>query len=154
MFHSESAALLTYTPGVAGYTHLYVVGGEGGFAGADGVNPIKTLILVGGADRVWFEGRYLDPNHGPMGKLKTIVPAEPEPLDALLDACLAFHPAPFRDCPSFTSVVEQLGDTEHLEFSVWTAIPRAWPRLREEGRSILPTLHIWSAKLEALQVED
>lgn len=45
---------------MAGYSKLYVVGGLGGFMGADGVNPIDFLVLVGDADRQWFEPHYFD----------------------------------------------------------------------------------------------
>ena len=138
---------------MAGYTRLYVIGDQGGFAGSDGVNPIETLILVGEADRKWFEGPYCDARHGSMGRLKTMVPAEPEALDALLDACIIFHPDPFRACPSFPIVVEQLSDTERLDFNLWTGIPAVWPQLREEARSIFSQLHIWKADLVALDVD-
>jgi hypothetical protein len=152
LFEEWETPLPSYTSDVAGYTHLYVIGGEGGFSGSDGVNAIQTLILVGEADRMWLEGRYFDACPGPMGKLKTMVPAEPEALDALLDACLMFHPDPFEDCPSFATVVEQLGNTEHLDFSHWTAIPAAWPQLREEARPAFSQLHIWRADLDALDL--
>jgi hypothetical protein len=131
---------------VAGYTHLYVIGGQGGFAGADGVNPIETLVLVGEADRMWLEGRYFDAGHAPMGRVKVMIPAGPHAPDMLLDACLAFHPGPFQGCPSFPTVAEQL----RLDFDRWTAIPAAWPQLREEARAVFSQLHMWRADLVAL----
>ena len=118
---------------MAGYTHFYVIGSPGGFAGADGVNPIESLILVGEADRMWFEARYFDAHHKALRSLKTMVPAGPDALDMLLDAGLCFHPGPFRWCPTFAIVAEQLGETTRLDFDRWNDIPAAWPELREES---------------------
>lgn len=143
----------SYTFVVAGFTRLYVIGGPGGFAGSDGVNPIETLILVGEADRTWLEGRYFVSGRGPIGQVKTMVPAEPGALDALLDACLVFHPDPFRECPSFETVIDQIGTTDHLDFHLWSAIPTAWPALREQARPIARQLHVWRADLEALELD-
>jgi hypothetical protein len=132
---------------MAGYTHLYVIGGQGGFGGADGVNPVETLILVGEADRMWLEGRYFDAGHGPMKQVKVMVPAGPKAPNMLLDASLAFHPGPFAVAS------EQLGDTERLDFDHGEAIPAAWPQLREEARTIFSQLHIWRADLVSLDLE-
>jgi hypothetical protein len=45
---------------MAGFSSLYVIGGEGGFMEADGGNSIEFLVLVGDADRHWLELHYLD----------------------------------------------------------------------------------------------
>jgi hypothetical protein len=45
---------------VAGFSRLYVVGGLGGFQGADGVNPIEFMVLVGDGSRQWLEPHYFD----------------------------------------------------------------------------------------------
>lgn len=145
-------ATSTYTSVVAGYTHFYVIGKQGGFAGADGVNPIESVLVVGEADRMWFEARYFDTGHTALGSLKTMIPASPDALDMLLDACLCFHPGPFRSCPSFITVTEQLGDTTRLDFHHWTDIPAAWPELREEARAAFRQLHIWRADLEVVDL--
>ena len=58
--------------------------------GADGVNPIEFLILVGEADRQWLEPHYVDRSIKPIGKLRVIVPAQSDQPDSLLDACIAF----------------------------------------------------------------
>lgn len=57
---------------MAGYSRLYVVGGLGGFMGADGVNPIEFLVLVGNADRQWLEPHYFDRTIKPIGKLRSL----------------------------------------------------------------------------------
>ena len=43
---------------MAGFYKIYMVGGSGGFLGADGINPIGLQILVGTADREWLEPKY------------------------------------------------------------------------------------------------
>ena len=67
---------------MAGYSKLYVVGGLGGFMGADGVNPIEFLVLVGDADHQWLEPHYFDRSITPIGGLRVIVPSEPDHKDA------------------------------------------------------------------------
>ena len=77
---------------MAGYSKLYVIGGQGGGMGADGVNPIEFLVLIGDADRQWLEPHYVDRSIKPIAKLRAIVPVRPDQPDSLLDACIAFCP--------------------------------------------------------------
>jgi hypothetical protein len=133
---------------MAGYSKLYVIGGLGGFMGADGVNPIEFLVLVGGADRQWLEPHYFDPSIRPIGRLRVIVPTGPDHPDALLDACIAFCPRYFRSCPSLTEVESALREADRLDFHArLQEIPAAWSRLRDEARPLLDSMNIWSADL-------
>lgn len=137
---------------MAGYSKLYVVGGLGGFMGADGVNPIEFLVLVGDADRQWLEPHYFDTSITPIGKLRTIVPAGPDQPDCLLDACIAFCPRYFRSCPSLTRAETTLRDAERLDFDAHPEdIPQAWASLREEARPLFASMNIWRADLVPLQ---
>ena len=77
---------------MAGFSRIYCIGGEGGFQGADGINPLLGQILVGDASRQWLEPLYAKYDLGPLGHLKTIVPAGPDHPDMILDACIAFFP--------------------------------------------------------------
>jgi hypothetical protein len=52
---------------MAGYSRIYCIGGLGGFAGADGINPMLVQIWVGDADRQWLEAHYFDPGLEPLG---------------------------------------------------------------------------------------
>ena len=36
---------------MSGYSKIYCIGGEGGFLGSDGMNPIDFQILVGDGNR-------------------------------------------------------------------------------------------------------
>ena len=133
---------------MAGYSIIYVIGGQGGFEGADGVNPIQLMILVGDGNRRWLEPRYFDDSLKPIGKLRTLVPEAPDHPDYLLDACIGFLPQAFEDCPSFKDVELKVGKADFLDF---TDIPKetflAWNKLREEARSIFMNINIWRAEL-------
>lgn len=137
---------------MSGYSRLYVLGGEGGFQGADGINPIGLFILVGDGNRQWLEPHYVDLSLKPLGALKTMIPAGSDHPDMLLDACVAFAARLFDDCPSLRVVEEQLGDAEYLDFDLHAAeVPAAWPELREEARPVFADLNIWRAGFERLQ---
>jgi hypothetical protein len=136
---------------MAGYSKLYAVGGLGGFMGADGINPIEFMVLVGDADRQWLEPHYFDVSITPIGRLRVIVPAGPDHPDALLDACIAFCPRYFRSCPSLAEVEPALRDAERLDFDAHVeAIPEAWDSLREEARPAFAAMKIWQADLAPL----
>lgn len=120
--------------------------------GADGVNPIEFLVLVGDADRQWLEPHYFDSSIKPIGHLRIIVPAGPDHPDSLLDACIAFYPRHFRRCSSLGDVEVALRDVECLDFDARPEdIPTAWSRLREEARPAFATISIWQADLERIE---
>ncbi|MBL8862356.1 MAG: hypothetical protein JNK02_10125 [Planctomycetes bacterium] len=133
---------------VAGYSKIYVIGGQGGVMGADGVNPIELLILVGDASRQWLEPHYFDKSIQPIGKLRVIIPAGPDQPDSLLDACIAFCPRHFSACPSLQEVESALRAAERLDFHARPGdIPAAWARLRDEARPLFAALSLWQADL-------
>jgi hypothetical protein len=133
---------------MAGYSRLYLIGDIGGFMGADGVNPIEFLVLVGDADRQWLEPHYFDKSIAPIGRLRVIVPARQDHPDSLLDACIAFCPRYFKSCPSLAEVDSALRDAVRLDFDAHpNEILPAWARLREEARPLFAGMHIWQADL-------
>lgn len=133
---------------MAGIYKIYAVGQQGGFLGADGVNPIWFLILVGSGDRQWFEPHYFDPSITPLGRIRTIIPESPDSPHALLDACIAFCPGHFERCPSIASVQREAEYLEVLDFDLEAeAIPQHWTELRSEAQSPFQSLHIWEATL-------
>lgn len=132
---------------MAGFSRLYCIGGLGGFMGADGINPIELQIWIGDSDRQWLEARYFK-EIKPIGNLKVIVPEWGCHPDSLLDACIAFYPQAFRECPSLTKVRKQLRDVEMLDFHMnKDEIPEDWFRLREEARLPFRKLNIFVADL-------
>ncbi len=137
---------------MSGYSRLYVLGGEGGYVGADGINPIGLFILVGEGHRQWLEPYYVDHSLKPLGAVRNLIPAEPDHPDMLLDALIAFAARLFETCPSLLAVEEQLGDADYLDFSsVDPGIPASWADLREEARPLFADLNIWRADFERLQ---
>lgn len=133
---------------MAGISNIYVIGGQGGFEGADGVNPIQLMILLGDGNRQWLEPHYFDNSIKPIGRLRVLVPVVPDSPDSLIDACIAFFPQPFINCPSFIQVESLLRETDFLDFSEMTQeILTAWTNLREEARPIFMNINIWFAEL-------
>jgi hypothetical protein len=137
---------------MAGFSRVYMVGGLGGFDGSDGVNPIEFMILVGNADRQWFEPHYVDLTLKPIGHLRSLVPRRPDDANALLDACMAFAPRYFESCPSLAEVTGALLHAERLDFQYATeGVPAAWVQLREEARPAFAAMNIWQGDLARLK---
>ena len=137
---------------MAGFSKIYCVGGLGGFLGADGVNPIALQILVGDADRQWLEAHYVNRSVKPLGSVRIIIPKRPDDPNALIDACIAFLPEHFANCPSLTVVAEKLQRSEKLDFDREDNIPAEWPSLRREGLEAFKQLHIFEADLRPLDL--
>ena len=134
---------------MAGYSKIYCIGGEGGFLGSDGMNPIDFQILVGDADRQWLEARYFNETLEPIGRIGVIIPIGPDHPDALIDACLAFFPEYFESCPSLIQVVETLRDVSRIDFHL-DGEPASWTQLREEARPLFKRLIIYEAQLKKI----
>ncbi|MBX9685418.1 MAG: hypothetical protein K2X27_01875 [Candidatus Obscuribacterales bacterium] len=134
---------------MAGYSKLYCIGGVGGFMGSDGINPIRLQIWVGNSDRQWMEAHYFDNSVKALSKIKTLIPESPNHPYSLLDACLAFYPAAFRNCPSMAVVEQKLAETECLDFHRGKSlIPAEWQKLRKEAEKAFQELHFFEAKLQ------
>lgn len=133
---------------MAGYSKIYLIGGLGGFEGADGINPIYFEILVGDASRQWIEVIYFDKKIKPIGNIKKIIPEEPNSKDTLLDACISFYPEHFKNCPSMKLVEEKLSNYSSLDFNLEkNKIPNEWFKLREEARPQFKKLNIFVAEI-------
>jgi hypothetical protein len=135
---------------MSGFTKIYLLGGLGGFQGADGINPITLQILVSDGGRRALEPHYFDYNIEPIWNIRTTVPKGPNDPDQLLDACIAFAPFLFRDCPSLPIVIEQvLGQNiRFLDFDLGKEVPEGWSQLRKEARKIYKTLNIFEAVIK------
>ena len=137
---------------MAGFYRIYILGGQGGFQGADGANPLGLFVLVGGGNRQWLEPHYVDSTLGPLGKLDCLIPPAPDHPDMLLDAMLAFAPKLFDQCASLTQVEAELGQRKRLDFDQGGAeIPPSWSQLREEARVPFASLSLWQAEIVPLK---
>jgi hypothetical protein len=134
---------------LAGFSKLFVIGGRGGFDVADEVNPIQLQIWVGDSDRQWLEPHYVDVTIKPIGTLRSLVPEGPNHPNSLIDACIAFFPKHFRECPSLTEAVEQLRRVSRLDFDKHN-VPSVWQKLREEARPFFDRLNIFEADLKLI----
>ena len=140
---------------MAGISKLYVIGGLGGFQGADAANPIQIQIWVGDADRQWLEPHYIDRSIKPLGAIRSIVPEKPDDPVALLDACIVFFPKHFEQCPSLAKAAVSLEGVTHLDFDQGKkTIPTIWPKLREEARPYFKRLHIFEAVLQPIMTSE
>jgi hypothetical protein len=134
---------------MAGFSKLYVIGGMGGYQGADGVNPIRMQIWVGDADRQWLEPHYVDSTIKPLGAIRSIVPERPNDSVALLDACIVFFPKKFEKCPSMAEATVALEGMTRLDFDQGKeAIPAIWSKLRQEAKPYFNQLPIFEAVLQ------
>ncbi len=134
---------------MAGFSKIYLIGGQGGFQGADGINPIRLQIWVGDADRQWLEPHYVDRSIKPLGTIRSLVPARPDDPEALLDACIAFFPEHFKRCPSLSGVASELEGVTQMDFDLGIdRIPKIWPQLRIEARPEFKRLNIYEAELQ------
>ena len=140
---------------LAGFSKLYVIGGLGGFQGADGVNPILMQIWVGDSSRQWLEPHYIDPSIKPLGAITTLVPEGPDDPRSLLDACIAFFPKQFKECPSLEETALLLKDATRLDFDLDKPnIPVIWRKLREEAQPYFSQMHIFEAVLRPVVMQD
>jgi hypothetical protein len=63
-----------------------------------------------------------------------------------LDACIAFYPKHFQECPSLKLVEKQLPKKDRLDFDAYPkGIPRSYPALPEEARLLKASLNHWHA---------
>jgi hypothetical protein len=132
-----------------------VIGGLGGFEGADGVNPILLQIWVGDADRQWLQPHYVDRSIRPLGVIKSVVPATPDAPDSLLDACLAFYPLHFEQCPSLAEAALLLEDATHLNFHLDRLnVPVIWRALRKEAKPHFRRLNIFEGVLRRIKASE
>ena len=138
---------------MSGFSKIYLLGGLGDFQSADGINSIALQILVGDGHRRWLEPHYFDNALRPIWNINKIVPQGSDDPDQLLDACIAFAPSLFKDCPTLPIVEKQLlsSGIEFLDFDFGgKEIPDKWDQLREEARATYKELNLFGAVLRPL----
>lgn len=136
---------------MAGYSKIYCIGGEGGFMGADGINPIIAQLWVGDGGRQWFEARYFEKGFKAMASVKSMVPKGPNTMEGLIDATILFFPEHYRTCPSYSVAVRQLKGVDMVDFDLKNGVPEIWSTLRKEAKPHFKTLNIYMANLNPLR---
>ena len=137
---------------MAGYSEMYVLGGQGGFMGADGVNPIEMLVLVGNADRMWLEPHYFDPALGEGSGVRAGRPQRPQGPkyagghpDCLRSVAIHLMPRVRFRRRGVSKPWDRIDFDQSPE-----SIPAGWEQLREQARPIADALNIWFAAFEPL----
>ena len=125
------------------YTPVYYVSDRTPQVGTSPIHHPSLAILVGHADRGWFERRSVHGLPRPIGSIGTVIPLKPDFDGALLDALIAFWPDRFRTCPSLAVVERKLQNASVLDFNIRPdRIPPEWEALRKEARPIYEALLI------------
>ena len=137
---------------MSGFSKAYFVGYPGGFQGADGLNPILFEILVGDASRQWLEPVYVTCKAKPIGQIKKIIPNGPNNPTSILDACIAFCPELFSECPSLETVTKELVNAETRDFDFDINVPKDWLQLRAEAQEVIKCLKIYEANLIEISI--
>jgi hypothetical protein len=138
---------------MAGYSRIYCLGGQGGFQGADGINPIRCQIWVGEGNRQWWESHYFDDSIAPLGNITVVVPEAPNHVNALIDSCIAFLPDIFSECPSMAEVRREASALTRLDFDADAKdVPSRWDRLRFEARATFADLAVFEATLARVDI--
>ena len=140
---------------MSGYTRIYCIGGRRGGEKTPGIHPLLMEILVGEGDYQWWEPRYMDETIEPLGNIRVLIPEKPDHQNALIDACIAFFPDYFRECPLLGAMGKQLKDSPTLDFrNQWAAVPEHWPYLRNQARTAFGELHIFEADLKEVRSDN
>ncbi|WP_242949508.1 hypothetical protein [Clostridium pasteurianum] len=89
-----------------------------------------------------------------MGNITSIIPIDRADNNSILDACIAFAPKLFEDCPSMEQVKSEIGDINMIDFSAGEHIPKSWNKLRNEAKEKLKNIHIYEADIKRCKVFD
>ncbi|MFW6044484.1 MAG: hypothetical protein ACOCR1_01955 [Planctomycetota bacterium] len=137
------------------YSRIYCVGSRHASANAGGLYPLLMQILVGRDEHQWLEPRYFDQSMRPLGHILVVIPERPDHPHALIDACIAFFPDHFRDCPLLSAIEQQVQDEFELDFRFGNAsVPEHWPYLRKQALSSFRQLNIFEADLRVVNLEE
>lgn len=124
---------------------MYCIGESAGFMGSNGLNPIHLVILVNANSRANLQCRHFSAKYRkPMGRIRHVIPHDPHDKNHLIDACLAFMPDYFADCPSMNHIKEELKDVKWMDFNLNKNIPESWATLRKEAKENFEKLVIYS----------
>ena len=132
---------------MAGYIKMYLFGDD---RGMDGVNSIYLGILVGTSDRQWFEPMQIESSR-PIVKLcwniDVIIPDPDYYSNSLIDACIAFAPHLFSDCPELRNVAGEIGKRTRIDFTDHSQIPNSWSSLRDRKSTRLNSSHSQQSRM-------
>lgn len=134
------------------YSTIYLIGALKRSVQDEPVHPIAMQILVGDSNHQWLEPHYVDRAIRPLGDVAVLIPTAPSSSNALIDACIAFFPERFVDCPALEPMHMALAGVRYLDFTYRDSVPLGWMELREQARPYFAQLDIRRAVLQPLPV--
>ena len=137
---------------MAGFYKIYLLGGDGGYLGSDGINPITLQILVGTSSREWLEPCYFDKSFKSMCGIKSLVPTQQTDDDNIIDAIMIFAPKLFEnDCPLIKDAIEHFNMLGKKRIDLEQDKPHFWDDLRKQAKPMFDKLNLFSANIVNLR---
>lgn len=128
---------------MSAYSKILLIGHES----KDGLEDIYLEILQGEGEKRWYEAKYDEEKIERLGNIRSVIPVNRDDSNSILDACIAFAPKLFENCPSLNDVKSELKDKNMIDFSTGNNVPRSWNKLREEARRNLQHIQIYEADI-------
>ncbi|MDF2502674.1 MULTISPECIES: hypothetical protein [Clostridium] len=129
---------------MAAYSKILLIGHES----KDGLEDIYLEILQGEGEKRWYEAKYDEEKINRLGSVSSVIPVDRDDPNSILDACIAFAPKLFEDCPSLNDVKSELKGKNMIDFSTGDNVPKSWNKLREEAKKDLKDIHIYEASIK------
>ncbi|MFT8313645.1 MAG: hypothetical protein ABF633_05240 [Clostridium sp.] len=129
---------------MAAYSKILLIGHES----KDGLEDIYVEILQGEGEKRWYEAKYDEEKIKRLGNIRSVIPIDRDDPNSTLDACIAFAPKLFENCPSLNDVKSELKDKNMIDFSTGNNVPESWNNLREEAKKELSNIHIYEADIK------
>lgn len=135
---------------MSAYSKILLIGNES----KDGLEDIYVEILQGEGEKRWYEAKYDEEKIKRLGNVSSVIPVDRDDPNSILDACIAFAPKLFENCPSLKSVKEEVKDTNMIDFSTGEHVPKSWNKLRNEAKKDLENIHIYQADIKRCKLLD
>lgn len=127
------------------YSRIYCVGSQTN----ESECYVKLQIFVGEGEQLRYDVNYLDRTVTQLGGIRSLLPERRDDPQSLLDACIAFYPQHFRDCPSLRCVEKMMRRVRELDLCA-KPTPPEWRRLRTEAMEAFKSLRIYEAPIREL----
>ena len=132
---------------MAGYKRIYIFGGQGGFQGVDGVNPLIMQIWVGVSDGKWFEAHYFSDDLKPISNIKILYPSAGNEREDLLEACIIFAPKFFNKMKSIDLVQSHFKNHSEKSLNLRKNKPVFWNDVLSEAMPIFEELNLFKSDI-------
>ena len=139
---------------MAGFYKIYMVGGSGGFMGADGINPIALQILIGTSSREWLEPNYFDKDLSSISGITRMVPKSPTNDENIIDGLIIFAPQLFEEsCDLLKDAHMYFDKLGKKRIDMSKHEPAFWNDLVIQAKPKFENLKLFRANIEDLRPE-